>query len=453
MQLLSNWTLTFDRSGTPLVLVEPGMRIEGELGFPWQESAQESSRIGATLGERRARGNASTRVRVTAIREHESDAAARLWCLQLQPTLNTYSGVTSTLMIQAVAGSTRHELGAAVLESVETRLRPGAVARTETTYELAGSAWEALPTPGVHPLPSLHVEMIAASDAQWFEVSFISPEPLTGTPSGWTWAGPPALSAYIEQSTDLMIWEQGKFVDAPGSPVEVDGGWEYTARSTVPARWNAVMVDLTLTSNRSGKAITGIEVKGVPVSLPGYPYSMPAQTATLQTHLRAAGFTGATVASVAAPLSVQIRNHLQSGTSGLQATVAGGAVTQVRYPAGGGVWNLISLPGYPYALPSAAPTLQTHLRAAGYTGAVVKLLGPEWAITIPNVLAGANNRSLTATITPGDPFPAWDTFGTYLGLVPDNAAQGSSGNVRTPAGAPLLEAPRQFARLRVLPQA
>jgi hypothetical protein len=302
-----------------------------------------------------------------------------------------------------------------------------------------------------YSLPQLEFEMVQGTDAQWFEVAFISPSLLTGNAtSGWIWSNAQhSLALRLEQSYDLQTWELDRFGDVAGSPVAVTGGWKYTARSTVPARWNSVMVDLTLTSNRSGKSITSIEVKGVPVSLPGYPYAMPAQTATLQTHLRAAGFAGATVSSVAAPLSVQIRNHLQSGTSSLKATVAGGAVTEVRYPAGGGVWNLISLPGYPYALPAAAPTLQTHLRAAGYTGAVVKLLGPEWTITIPNVLAGANNRSLTATITPGDPFPAWDNLGTYLGLVPDNMAQGSSGNVRTPAGAPLAEAGRQFARLRV----
>jgi hypothetical protein len=175
---------------------------------------------------------------------------------------------------------------------------------------------------------------------------------------------------------------------------------------------------------------------------------MPASAATLQTHLRAAGYTGATVTSTSAPLFVTIKNHIPGRTEPLQSTVSGGGVTQVRAFISG-MWTPISLPSYPYALPAAKATLQTHLRAAGYTGAVVKLHGDEWTIHLPDVAAGSTNRNINADITPPDPFPDWDVFLVYQGEVTDNIVLGTSGNVRTPAGAPLLEYPRQFARLRI----
>jgi hypothetical protein len=80
---------------------------------------------------------------------------------------------------------------------------------------------------------------------------------------------------------------------------------------------------------------------------------------------------------------------------------------------------------------------------------VVSLIGDEWTVHLPDVLASATNRQIACDITPGDPFPTWDWSGIYVGETPATGVSGTSGNVRTPAGAPLLEYPRQFARLRI----
>lgn len=302
-----------------------------------------------------------------------------------------------------------------------------------------------------YTLPQLAHGMVNDSDGQWFEVSFISPSLLTGSAAtGWTWSNASHhLALRLEQSADLQTWRMDQFVDAAGSPATVTGGYRYTARTVTPSRWNWVMTDLTLTSNRAGKSITGITVKNAAVSLPNYPYAMPAAAATLQADLRSAGYTGATVTSVSHDLNVIIKDHTVAGQILLQSTVSGGAVTQVRARSSG-AWTPISLPSYPYALPSAKATLQTHLRAAGYSGAVVNLIGDAWTITLPDILASATNRQISAEIDPGDPYPAWDFAGIYQGLVPATGTQGTSGNVRTPAGAPLLEYARQFARLRII---
>lgn len=300
-----------------------------------------------------------------------------------------------------------------------------------------------------YELPQLGFEMVTDTDAQWLEVAFISPSLLTGNATaGWTWSnGQHDLALRIEISEDLLTWTNAEVEDAAGSPATVTGGYEYKARTLIPSRWNTVLIDLDISSNRGWKSITALSLLGTPVSLPNFPYAMPADAATLQTDLVAEGYTGATVTVTAAPWTVSILNHTPGTLQVLAATHSGATVTAV-FPPGGG--SAISLPGYPYALPGGRATLQADLVAAGYTGAVVRLMDDEWAIHVPDVAASASNRYISATISPDDPFPAWDLLsGAYLGLLPNNGIQGESSNVRTPGGAPLLERPRQFARLRV----
>jgi hypothetical protein len=299
-----------------------------------------------------------------------------------------------------------------------------------------------------YTLPPLAVEMVTDTDAQWMEVSFISPSTLTGNATdGWTWSnGQHALALSLETSGNLIIWETGDVEDAAGSPATVTGGYEYKARALVPRIWNTVMIDIDVASTRGGKDITGLDVFGSAVTLPNFPYAMPADAATLEADLVAEGYTGATVTTTAAPWTVSIRNHTAANTQIMPVTHSGETVTAVA-PLGG---STISLPGYPYALPGDAADLQTDLRTAGYTGAVVMLHNDEWAIHLPDLLpASGGSRAVTVTIDPGDPFPVWDAFGVYQGLAAATNVNGEFSNVRTPSGDPLLERARQFARLRV----
>lgn len=300
-----------------------------------------------------------------------------------------------------------------------------------------------------YELPPLSYEMVNDTDALWFEVAFISPSLLTGDATdGWTWSnGQHELALRIEMSTDLLIWTTGTVEDAAGSPATVTGGYEYKARTTVPAYWNSVLVDFVLSSTRGGKDITAMEITGTPLSLPNFPYAMPADAATLEADLVAEGYTGATVTTTAAPWTVVIRNYTPGTSVPMAATHSGETVTAVAPPGGG---SAISLPGYPYALPADAADLQADLVTAGYTGAVVQLRNDPWSIQVPDVAAAGQNRTIGVTVDPGDPFPIWDSLsGSYLGLAPDTGITGTYSNVRTPGGAQLLEDRRQFARLRV----
>lgn len=282
------------------------------------------------------------------------------------------------------------------------------------------------------------------TDAYWFELEIILPGDFTGNPvDGWTNG---TISLGLFYSNNLTAWVSGGWIAAPGKTTETlgDGRKKWFARyEPTPIWWNDVMIDLTLTSDRYGKAITAISVLGSAVSLPNFPYDMPAEAAQLQTDLRAAGFTGALVSSVSGSLVAKVKNHLPDGTRTLAVTMSGTNVTAVAEIGG----STISLPSYPYSMPSQRATLQTDLRAAGKTGAVVKLHADAWTMELPDRIAVGNNRPFRLTFTPTDPYPGYDMFMNYIGEIPDNEVVGVSGNVRTPTGDPLSEAVKAFARV------
>ena len=287
------------------------------------------------------------------------------------------------------------------------------------------------------------------SAAHWMELEITLPGDFVGNPvDGWTGemvAGKPPVTLGLFWSSDLASWTQGGWIAAPGKMTETlpDGRKKWFARyQTTPIWWFDVMVDLTASSDLYGKSVTEISVLGAPVSLPHYPYAMPSQAATLQADLRAAGYTGAVVSSVSGPLVATAHNHLSDGVKTLYVTMSGTNVTAVEDFSGP-----ISLPSFPYSMPSQRAALQADLRAAGKSGAVVMLHGDTWTITLPNRIATGNNRPYGVTFSPGDPFPGYDFFGVYQGEAPANFLQGTSGNVRTPGGAPLQEAQRGFARV------
>lgn len=296
------------------------------------------------------------------------------------------------------------------------------------------------------PLPQMDHRMVLDTDGYWFEVGFQSPEELTGNAAdGWT--DPREYCVIrLQNSLDLVTWDVGNFEDCPGSPEEqMDGSWIYWSRATIPNYWRTVLVDFTSTSDRYGKEITAITLMEASVSLPNFPYAMPADAATLQTDLRAEGFTDATVTVTSAGITASGRNHTVRGVSDLIITQSGGSVTGVATTYSGAV----SLPSFPYSLPTEAADLQDDLRTAGVTGAVIRLHADEWEIVLPDQAASDQIRDFELTIDPGDPFPLWYFFGTYVGLRPDDEVLGDFSNVRTPSGDPLVEAGKQFVRMEI----
>ena len=152
-------------------------------------------------------------------------------------------------------------------------------------------------------LPALTYSTPVEADEQWFEVAFQVPAALglTGNAAaGWTDPGG-HFRLEIQHSTDLVTWSMAVMVDAAGSPADIGGGLlEYRLRSPQPiqskVRVGQLLADVTsLSADGRHNPIILVTLAGIDQDLPNYPYQMPSDAAQLQTDLRAAGWTGATV--------------------------------------------------------------------------------------------------------------------------------------------------------------
>ena len=286
------------------------------------------------------------------------------------------------------------------------------------------------------------------TDQQVFEVGFAIDHEMSGNAAtGWTDAGN-YLKIEIQQSYDLVTWNMGRFIPAPVPVVALGGGnYQYWSRCVVPIKWVETLIDFRASSTRYGKSITALEILGTDVSLPNFPYAMPDDAAQLQTDLRANGYPDSVVTvDTATPISAEGRNYTAGSAPVLYFIMSGANVTEVRPIAPSN--PVISLPSYPYSMPSQRAALQADLRTAGYTGAVVRLHAGEWEIFVPD-LAAPPTRNGTITISPGDPYPTWDFFGAYQGEQPANQISFAPENTRNPEGEPLEESHRQFARFKI----
>lgn len=167
---------------------------------------------------------------------------------------------------------------------------------------------------GTQLLPNLPFElwgMLAprvVSDAgeKWVEVGFSMDHLLSGNPAaGWVDQGNYFRLEY-EWSPDLVNWSVGKFVPAPVPIVDLGGGnYEYWARALNPVdaavKSGAIQCSSTAADGDArNNPFTSVTIAGVVQTLPNFPYTMPGAAAQLQTDLRAAGWTGATVTASAA---------------------------------------------------------------------------------------------------------------------------------------------------------
>lgn len=294
-------------------------------------------------------------------------------------------------------------------------------------------------------LDGLQFRVVNDSLGKWMEVGIPSPtDQLVGSAeTGWLDPGG-HLMLRIERSVDLATWDHELTACPTGIDDEGDDVWVYWARAKVPVYWQTTLRDFRLVSTLYGKSITSINHLFAEIPL-NYPYAMPADAARLQTDLRWLGYDGALVTSTTAALTARADNYTVGGTKPLPVTMAGTNVTAVKPVIGA----TISLPGYPYSMPSQKAALQADLRTAGYTGAVVRLYADPWEIFLPDRAISGGVFPFFLSFTPGDPFKVWDFFGVYQGEAPGNAINGTAENVRTPAGEPLEEAERQFFRLGV----
>ena len=142
MAIRSNWKLTFDPAGSaPLVIVDFGGIHGAEFAFPWRQVVNQHRLVNATNARRHARGNVATALSLETWEDHASDAAARLWCVDMQMTLDDFAGVTSTLRLEIEGSAAIYTLAQATIDEVEIRRRIQGVARTQTQWTIGGAGW------------------------------------------------------------------------------------------------------------------------------------------------------------------------------------------------------------------------------------------------------------------------------------------------------------------------
>lgn len=138
---------------------------------------------------------------------------------------------------------------------------------------------------------------------KFFDVSFVSCQLLTGNASSG-FSGHSGDTVAVEWSDNLQTWTSGRFTDL-GPPVEVPGGWRYTARSNCPVLSRNRLQDLVVVES-APRQITSIYINDTRVALPRAPYHLPLHASLLQGDLRAAGFSRAIVGANGAGFRIEV---------------------------------------------------------------------------------------------------------------------------------------------------
>lgn len=449
------WQATFDPDGSPLVLVEFGDLVEsttfpgrgGSRGVPtiggdFTEFTDHASDLAASLEREGARLSPPEAVEVMLDR----DAEAGLAGTDKKPfEVLLVSGENA--LCKRFAGAVLKSRSGGI--SRNGRVRESAELMLEPPVTLDSSHIPTMIAEWLRDNTSVKVVMVTDADAGWMEVEVTLPDELDGSiADGWS-TDDADSRIRLQWSSDLIEWTEAGWSDAPGK-VTVDNGdgtKTWFGRYDVPRKWYNAIVDLRMTSRRHGKSITGIDVGGSTLSLPNYPYLMPDDAAQLQADLIADGLTGAVVSTTIGDWEVDGADFAVSRVP-FAFVMDGADVTDVRKPAGFSTVS-ISLPNYPYTMPTDEALLESDLQAAGYSYASVQVLKDEWDIYLPDYESLAFERDFRADITPGDPRAVWDFFGNFAGYNSAALAEGEFENLRSSEGKSALENPKAFARLKL----
>lgn len=110
----STWKVTWDPSGTPLVLLDFGDDTTAELAIPWRQEIERFALIGADWGAFYARGNIAREVRVTKVAAYTDPASLREAILAMDAALSARAGEHAPLRIAVQDGDTYVAVRAAI---------------------------------------------------------------------------------------------------------------------------------------------------------------------------------------------------------------------------------------------------------------------------------------------------------------------------------------------------
>jgi len=229
----------------------------------------------------------------------------------------------------------------------------------------------------------------------FFELHFLVDCVLDGSvEAGFTHPDDARLGFTVERSEDLQTWVTD-MVTSGTVEDQLDGTWLYKARSPVlvnsVTKTGRLVLDLPK-PNPLANPLTGITLGDVALSLPNFPYDMPADAAVLEADLVAAGYAGATV------------TDLMSGsywvtTTYFQSTLMASPVNRVI------IRNVPqSLPRFPYTIPGDEALLIADLEDLGWADVAVVYQG-GYKIEVPDV-----ESSTAYNVQHQIFYPTWETL-------------------------------------------
>jgi hypothetical protein len=267
----------------------------------------------------------------------------------------------------------------------------------------------------------------------FFELHFVVDSVLDGSvEAGFTHPDDARLGFTVERSEDLQTW----FTDMVTSGTvedQMDGTWLYKARSPVLVNSVTKTGQLVLdfpTPNPLANPLTGVTIGDVPLSLPNFPYDMPADAAVLEADLVAAGFTGATVTDLMSGRYWVTTTYFQAG---LMASPVDRVV--IRSAA-------LALPNFPYTIPGDEALLIADLEDLGWADVAVVYQG-GYRIEIPDVASSAGYNVVHQVL-----YPTWLTLDDHDQIAVNGGGASFHGNYVNGDDIRTL-VPSQFGRVRM----
>lgn len=320
------------------MLLDFGDPIQQEVDLRLEQSISDERGMHGVYGKSRATGGTLRRIGWTRWKDRASGDAA----FAISATSETISG---TLRIEDGPTGITFDFPDAVVSSAALRMSP-ATGKIRTVESFSGSCgrgkliaggyqnsripWDWLWTawdgcrwnydgsPYVPVLPVLSpgsIEIVNDGSVQWMEFVFTIPPGWDGqADAGYIDSvTDPSMVIFIEHSTDLGTWTQGVFFDSPSAWTTDAFGW-----SVVRARSKYILDAKIKSGDLQWKFDTNYIDGTLPVVLDGlfdgatlpisYPYdlNLNSQRSRLQSDLRSAGFSSASVSMASGVVTVFI---------------------------------------------------------------------------------------------------------------------------------------------------
>lgn len=121
MNIASPWTITWDYTGTPLVLVTAGEELAGLIKWPCRQKLEERELIEGLFTDFLPRGQKSCQVEITLIKDHANVTAAWAWVGTVLAAV-PWAGIKP--LDFEMAGGARLRMANSAVESAEPEVLP-----------------------------------------------------------------------------------------------------------------------------------------------------------------------------------------------------------------------------------------------------------------------------------------------------------------------------------------